>query len=880
MSISSFDTSPLLPQHAPVSVIDRPRLRELLSNKAQCTLTLVTAPAGYGKTTALHQWASTTGRRVVWVDLTVTETTAADLARCIARSIVDDPDVDIVDVIDDTGACEIAKRLSELGSDVILVVDNVPRNAAADQGELLGRIAELLPQNVRLVVSSRTRLDLPISRLRADGGVAEVRFEALAFTTDEARELLNEAMGFGLTPDQIATLTARTEGWAAGLRLAGLTLQESSEVGISVEVFNGTNRFVQSYFVDEVLSTLEPGYLRDTLLRMSITSTFNDQIAAALTGHDDGGRGLESLAKENLFIVAVDETNRWYRYHHLFSDFLRFRLERELPNETGTLHRRACEWFSGNNRPQDATRHAVALRDWELAVQLLKPLGGPAAVQFQAIVEWIRTLPEEALLGQPALSIWNAWAELQAGHVRAAERAIDLSEQAWKAQGDSSHRGEILFLRSRVARCRAEGRLAISLGEQALNHFPEEASTMRMMTLLSIARGHMLVGSPVDAGAVAQEACRIGQESPDTQECTWGMALAHVGLSQARQCHLTHAMGTYQEAIEICDRPSSSVPLHVPVFMSETMIERNEIDAAADLLAGVITRTRQENIGVIKPEIWLQLARISNAQKNPEGTLSTLDHIITWSRRTGSRVGLARAEAMRASIWLEQGAVDRVKSWLDRCGIDEDTEASYDQADACMVLARLLMQQYLATGKVSHSDRALRILRQLGSEALNQKRNMDAVKVMILGAVARQDRGDTAKAQMHMERSLSIAMPERAVRAFLDEGDPILKLAQILRDSGAVTGHQIDSLIAAFDHENGADKRHSASHVDPQVVELSKREHEILRFIAAGLTNQEIADRMFISVNTVKTHLKHIFTKIGATSRAQAIARAFAIGLL
>jgi len=895
MSISSFDTSPFQQSHTRVSVIDRPRLGQLLSTKTQCTLTLVTAPAGYGKTTALHQWVSSTKRPVVWVNLTASDRSADDLISRFSHSCVDyaNGDAQVVDVgrgliAGSQGgarrelrviAAELAACLSGLASDVILVVDNVSTDASADQRELLGSIAELIAQNVRFVISSRTYLDIPVSRLRADGAVAEIRFDSLAFTTEETRALLNDGLGFGLTQDQIATLTARTEGWAAGLRLAALTLQESSDVAISVEVFNGTNRYVQSYFVDEVLSALHPSHLRDSLLRMSITTTFNAEIAATLTGHDDGGHDLERLAKENLFVIPVDETNRWYRYHHLFSDFLRFRLEREIPNETGLLHRRACEWFSEYNRPQDATHHAVALRDWELAVSLLKPLGGPAAVQFQAIVDWIRTLPEEALRGQPALSIWNAWAELQAGHIRAAEKAIDLSEQTWKAQGDLSHRGEILFLRSRVARCRAEGRLAISLGEQALAHIPAEAASMRILTLLSIARGHMIEGAPIDAEAVAQEAYKLGQDSAETPECSLGMSLAHVGVAQAKQGRLSLALGSYREAIELCERSPYGVPVHITVFMSELLIERNEIDAAAEMLTGDISRTRQENIGVLKPEIWLQLARISNAQRNPEGTLTTLEHIISWSRRTGSRIGLARAEAMRARIWLEQGAVDRVQTWLDRCGLDEDVDVSYEQADAGVILARMLMRQYLHAGKTSYSDRALRILRQLASEALNEKRNMDAVKLIVLGAVARQDRADTSKALSHLERALSIAMPERAVRPFLDEGEPILRLAHIARESGIVGVH-IDSLISAFDNENGDDKRQSASHVDPQVVELSKREHEILRFIAAGLTNQEIAVRMFISVNTVKTHLKHIFAKVGATSRAQAIARSFAVGLL
>ena len=501
------------------------------------------------------------------------------------------------------------------------------------------------------------------------------------------------------------------------------------------------------------------------------------------------------------------------------------------------------------------------------------------AIPSICFVDWIRTLPEEALRNQPALSIWNAWSELQAGHIRAAERAIDLSEQTWKAQGDNSHRAEILFLRSRVARCRAEGRLAVSLGEQVISAIGDTPSPLRVLTMLVISRGHMIVGSPIEAEAAAMDAVKLAQEDPNGPEFTIGVSLAYVGKAQVKQCRLAHALETFNEANDICASSPEGVPVHVTISMSDVLIERNELDHATELLTSAMSRVRLENLGVLKPEIWINLAKIAYAQRNTEGTLLTLEHIISWSRRTGSRICLARAEGLRARVWLDHGEFERVQSWLDRCGLDEDSDVSYEHEEAYFALARLLLRQYVATNKVSYSDRGLRILRQLGTEALNQKRNLDALRAMTLGALGRQDRGDMTKAFSHLERGLNTAVAERAFRAFLDEGDAMLRLAQTARDGGMVNPH-LDSLIAAFDHDNGAERLQGVSQSDPQVVELSKREHEILRYIAAGLTNQEIADRMFISVNTVKTHLKHIFTKVGATSRAQAIARSFSIGLL
>src|SRR3569833_1687822 len=284
-----------------------------------------------------------------------------------------------------------------------------------------------------------------------------------------------------------------------------------------------------------------------------------------------------------------------------------------------SLHRLACSWFTEHDRPQDATYHAVALRDWELAVSLLKPLGGPAAVKFQTIVDWIRTLPEEALRNQPALSIWNAWSELQAGHIRAAERAIDLSEQTWKAQGDNSHRAEILFLRSRVARCRAEGRLAVSLGEQVISAIGDTPSPLRVLTMLVISRGHMIVGSPIEAEAAAMDAVKLAQEDPNGPEFTIGVSLAYVGKAQVKQCRLAHALETFNEANDICASSPEGVPVHVTISMSDVLIERNELDHATELLTSAMSRVRLENLGVLKPEIWINLAKIAYAQRNAGG---------------------------------------------------------------------------------------------------------------------------------------------------------------------------------------------------------------------------------------------------------------------
>lgn len=838
---------------------------------------MIIAPAGYGKTTAVAQWASTVPHAVAWIDAS-TGTPAPNLADDILDGLMSAMPAAESPGRATSSYSSVEACIAAIDFPLIVVIDGLSSPVDDETIRILGAMAERLPDAVRMVVISRSHLPLPIARLRAEGAVAEIRQEALAFTIGEAKELLCDTLRLNLSADQLATLTARTEGWPAGLRLAALTLRESRDPAISVEAFNGTNRYVQSYLIDEVFSK-QPAHLQNFLMKTSMVSPFDAGLAAALTGGgDEARRSIQCLICDNVFIVPVDDSHRWYRYHHLFADVVRFRHEREKPDEIAALHRIACRWLTENNRPQDATRHAIELRDWDLAVSLLEPLGGPAAVQFQAVVAWIQTLPDDAVRAQPSLSLWSAWAELQAGHTRAAERAIDLADQVWKSRSDTSHRGEVLFLRSRVARCRAEGRLSVSLGEQALANLGDRETSLRALAYISISRGYMIEGLPVDAEVAARDAYGIAHDAMEPNEEVMGMAIAHMGRAQASQGRLSDAWNTYQHAVAVYGRRPAGVPIHITLYLAESQIDRNELDEATTLLGEATLRVRQETMSVLKPDLWLQRARLSFAQGNSEAALSTVDHLLSWSRRHGSRVSVATAEALRARIWLKEGDYKKTQAWLDRSCLDDDADVSHEQEAAYFVLARFLLHEFRTFGRLTAADKALRILRRLGAEALKNKRPLDAAQAMLLGGITRQERGDTAKAMSHLDRALDITLPERALRLLLDEGEDLLRLAHLAREAGRGHGH-VEELIAAFDAQ-GADPPHASEPTDPRIVELSTREQEILRFVASGLTNQEIADRMFISVNTVKTHLKHIFAKVGAASRAQAIARAFGLGIL
>jgi LuxR family maltose regulon positive regulatory protein len=613
-------------------------------------------------------------------------------------------------------------------------------------------------------------------------------------------------------------------------------------------------------------------------MKTSIVASFDTELVSALTGLQNSTALIDRIVRENLFVFAIDDSCRRYRYHRLFADVLRFRLERDAPDQAGALHRSACSWLIEHNRPQEAASHAIELRDWDLAVKLLDPVRGGAVVRFQGIVDWIRTLPEDALRMQPVLSIWNAWSEMKAGHVRAAERAIDIAEHEWKTRGETQYRGEIFYLRSRIARCRGEGRLAVSLAEQSLSVLPADAWMLRIMSTISLSCGYAISGMPVEAEAAATEAYVLGLQVDYAGECVVGTPLAYKGRTQIQQGRLTEAWNTLQDALTICSRASDGIPIPILIALAELLINRNDLEEGSKLLNDALLRIRQENAAVYKPEIWMQLARVAWAQGNNDLALSTLDYTLSWCRRNGCKAIQMSAESFRARIWLAEGNPAKTEAWLERCSLDEEGDIPNDQEPAYYVQACFLMHQHRTSGNSSYCGRALHILRQLGNQALTDNRRLDAVQALVLGAIARDEVGDMAKAFAQLERAFSIALPERAIRVFLDEGDAMYRLVQMARDRGSM-GAELNVLIEAFDHIV-ADKRQNVPPPEARVVELSKREQEILRYVAAGLTNQEIADRMFISVNTVKTHLKHIFSKVGATSRAQAIARAYALGLL
>lgn len=903
------------------SLIDRPQLLELMRAQSSLPLLLVCAPAGYGKTTLVARWAALSDRPVAWVGLNGIERRAVDVACYIVQSIRAALGASAADfgraVIDratteevpDTNmlATDLTTALAELASPITVVIDNYGAPPENDLNEFTAKFVAQLPDHVNAIMTSRSKPAIDRTQIRRY--VGDIDQHALAFAVDETRVYLNDVLRLGLTADQIGMLQYKTEGWITGLRLASLTLHDSSDISASVETFTGTNRFVQSYFVDEVLSGQSED-LREFLLKTSIPLSYNVDLAEALTGRHDAADLLGGLERENLFLVPLEARNaataadsdrgtlRWYRYHHLFADALRFRQQQESTDELASLNRRACTWFIEHQRPRDAIRHAIELRDWKLAVKLLEPLGGFEIIHFKALVDWIHTLPEEALRAQPLLSLWDSWSKLQAGHVRASERALDLAEQEWKTRGEARYRGETLYLRSQIARSRGEGPLTVSLAEQALAALPQSVNKIRIMSMLSIAVGRYISGEPVEAEIAARDAHQLahgGEVIPSPAVAAGdgvskladdtaprpqllddeivGMSAAYLGRALTKQGRLTEAWDTFQQAFS-----RHAVPLNLSIFFSELLIERDELGQAAQLLDNALQRARDENAGLYKTLIWMMIARIAYAQGDSEAAMSTLDHILSWSRKNGSRVVQGQAEAFRARIWLDSGDHPKFQAWLDRYSIDEDADIPYDQEPAYYVFARFLLHQCRISTNSQYCDRALRILKQLETEATADKRNIDVVQALALSAVTRFERGDTATAFAHLERALSLSIPERAVRPFLEEGEPMLRLAQYARDRGVARDH-IDSLIAAFDRNFG-DKRPDPSSHESRIVELTKREQEILRYVAAGLTNQEIAGRMFISVNTVKTHLKHIFSKIGATSRAQAIARAFALGLL
>jgi LuxR family transcriptional regulator, maltose regulon positive regulatory protein len=901
-----------LPRTRPGFVV-RPRLTERLAGAADGELILVCAPAGFGKTALLADWAWRSNLPVAWLSLDEADNDPARFWRHAAAALDTVCPGMAERVLGLLGpspppaweglVTALVNELAQVADEVALVVDDYHLISAPQVHASVGFLVEHLPASLRLVLASRADPPLPLARLRASGRLTEVRAADLRFTTAEAAELLGGAVGPDLPEAAVATLVDRTEGWVAGLQLAALSLRGHADITAVVEGFSGGHRYVLDYLTEQVLDR-QPTQLRAFLLETSILERLSGPLSDAVTGRSDSQALLEQAERANLFLHPLDEVRGWWRYHHLFADLLQARLQRERPARVTELHRAAAAWYEAQDLADEAIRHALAAGDAIWAARLIERQLDARLLRWEGatLQRWLAALPADLVSSRPRLALAQSRLALISGDLEAIEGPLRSAEQALAVAAEEPYdpsigraasvmanlpagiaiqRAGLAYLRGDAEQMAASARLAVAAlgaGEWMLESF----------TRWYLAVAEWLAGRLAEAEAAL--ASGIAEWRAARQRAPAAPALGYhsLGLVQRAQGRLEAALATYREALAVAAEPDGPAPQIAGVAqvgMAGVLYERDELDAALECAANGIALCRQLAYTSPLAHGLVTLARIRQAQGDRAGALDAMGEAERVPLSPAIIGLLNPAPAQRARLALAQGDVDTAARWVRTRGLTAEDEPHYPREDEYLVLARVLLAEQAPA-------RALGLLERWHALAAAQRRSGSLIELRALQALAYADCGDESSALTALDEALTLAAPEGYLRVFVDEGAPMAELFRRLvagrrqdQRSGAGAGPRKyrSRLVEAFEQADlpiRSPVRRGAVVVAGLIEPLSARELEVLQLLAAGKPNREIAEELVVTPETAKKHVSHIFDKLGVANRTEAVVRAHELGLM
>jgi LuxR family maltose regulon positive regulatory protein len=852
-------------------------------------LTLISASAGFGKTTLVSEWAAGCGLPVAWLSLDEED---GDLVRFLTYLIaalqtiaprigegmlaaLQTPQLPPVETL----LTSLLNEISGLPNLSILVLDDYHLLDSRAVDAAMTFLVEHQPPQLRLLLASREDPPLPLARLRARGQLAELRTADLRFTPAEAAEFLNRMMGLHLSSDHIAALEARTEGWIAGLQLAALSMQGQSDPAGFIESFSGSNRFILDYLLEEVLER-QPAELQTFLLRTSVLERLCGPLCEAVAGTPPGSGQptLEELERANLFLIPLDHERRWYRYHHLFGDLLRQRLGALA--EIFEYHLRASQWHEANGDLAEAFHHALSAADFGRAARLAEATwpGMEGSFRSAAWLAWVKKLPGEIVCARPMLCLQLGRAYSDLGEPEASETHLRNAERALAGAADhveyNTLPGNIALTRAYNAQVHGNSADAVKYAEQALQLIPEQDHYRRAQAAITLEFTHWACGD-LESSLHAIRA--------------WMADMTKVGnpvfaiASAFAEADLLVALGRPREAIRACRQAlqladehgaeAQRITAHHHLGLALIYHEMGDSDSAAAHMQTAADFGQRTTL-VDWPHRWkLAQARFKESAGEWDAALELLEEAERGYVK--NPVPITRpVEALKARIYLKQGRLDKAREWAKARARSTADEVNYLAEFDLLTLARVR----LAEGSFAGVEGLLERLRIL-AEA--QKRMGSVLEILITEALAHRAQGHNPQAFASLERALTLAEPEAYLRIFVDEGEAMRSLLAGLRSKvdggpGPLPAY-IDKLLAAFGSRSGPPLGAPRSLLpDP----LTSRELEILRLVALGLSNTEISRRLYLALSTVKGHNLRIFDKLQVQNRTEAVARARELGLL
>jgi len=872
--------------------VPRPRLIERLNEGLVlgCKLTLVSAPAGFGKTTLVSEWVANCGRLVAWLSLDkrdndpgrfisylvkALQTIKAEIGESLLAALHSPQPLQIETIL-----TTLLNEISIIPDHFLLILDDYHLIDSQSVDQSLAFLIEHQPPQMGLVIATREDPSLPLARLRVRGQLTELRAADLRFTTAEAAEFLNQIMGLNLLAGDIEALEAHTEGWVAGLQLAALSMQGGEDSTSFIQSFTGSHRFVMDYLVEEVLGQ-QPENIHTFLLRTSMLDRMCGPLcdAVLLDPSFSGQSILEYLEHASLFIVPQDNERRWYRYHHLFSELLRKRLGQSLtPEGIAELQHRASEWYENNNLILDAFRHAAVANDIERASRLMESTQMPLHLRGTAttILEWLEALQDTVRNARPVLWWKQAFLMLTIGQTTGVEEVLQAAETALAStavQGAQSEEmtrhliGKIAVTRANLAQMLIQVETIFNQARRALEYLPFNDFSHRSSATCALGYAYYWQGNWEEANQAYAEALSLSQTAEDIPNTI--LALIRLGQLQKDQNQLHLAAENYQHALHLFGDYSNPNAIVAYLGLTETFYRWNDLDAAEQYaLQGLKLAQQYDQVydRIIMSKLHLALIKLAR------GDISHAAELVSQAEQTARQKNYNPRQSniayFKAWIYLKQGDLDSVAALVS-------------QTDLPLMQARVLIRQ-------ADPSTALELLEPIRQEAITHGMTARLIDVMAVQSAALFAHNEKEKAVDLLEKLLALTEPEGCIRPFLEEGESmrllIVDFRLLIEKKPRERVHSqigwVDTILTAFDQQVGMPQSKINNMKLRTIDPLSARELEVLRLIAEGLSNQEICKRLFLALDTVKGHNRRIFEKLQVQRRTEAIARARELGLI
>lgn len=872
MSISILKTKIHIPSPRS-NLISRQRLLQKLDAGLYRKLTLISAPAGFGKTTLLSEWVKDCHYPIAWISLdegdndlnrfyghfiaalqTIPGLKAAHIGEAgltaLQSNQISNKELLITSLIND---------IDEKAPPFVIVLDDFHEIHAVQVNEMLRFLVNNLPANMHIFLSGRADPTWSLARLRIGNQLLEIRADDLRFTLEEGKAFLNTIMNLDLSVEDVAALDTRTEGWIAGLQMAALSMQGRKDKSDFIHSFSGSHHFVLDYLIEEVLKQ-QPSVIQEFLFKTSILERMTASLCDALTCRNNSRLILAQLDKDNLFLIPLDDERQWYRYHHLFGDLLRKRLRQEHKYSVKNLHRQASLWYEENRLIPDAMTHALKAKDFERAAEQIEEFGWATFTrgEMSTVIRWINALPQKYLKTHPRLNVLYAWAMAKSGRLEEAETCI-------QGVDHETMLGEVAAVRAYLAGVRGHLPQSVVLAKVALADLSEENFSMRAIVNQNLGVAYHWSGDPIAAIKTLTKAAELTRLAD--QKFQTVTTLSILGRAYEMQGNLHKAFEIYQNAVDLASEANQQpVPFAgmAHVGMAGVLYEWNDLGGAKQNAEEGIRLSKMGGFVVYQVFGNAILTKVYEAKGDHEQANDMLQKAIWMGQGSEYDLVLALVAETQVRLWLRQNNISAASDWAQVHLAD-----CVDNLDAAGEIEQITVAQVFASQGKFYD--ALDLLAQLLEAAQAAKCMENVLRIWILQAIIFQSQQKIGSALNVLRQALSFAEPQGYTRIFIDQGEPMEQLLRSALKQGIAP-----NLVARLLEKSEEGSESLQVLVDP----LSERETEVLRLIVAGLSNQEIAEELTIAESTVKTHINHIYSKLNVTSRTQAVVKARELQLL